>query len=194
MKYLTLYPVVELATPPASRNRLSRLTCCLLAAIVTIATAGSMHGQAPGSTQLDEASQLKGSWVFSSVFPGGVFTSLASFTAGGVFTGTGSNDRVMPVSELHGRWDRIKGNQTFSVTARLFAFAPANANGPAIAMLKSNMVLQLKGKNELVGVANLYTCDVHGNNCLAAPGLLTISGRRMTPETTDDLAQLLPPE
>jgi len=79
------------------------------------------------------ASLLEGSWIFS-IDEGAVsFTALASFSAGGVFFGTGSLDRVNPVSTLTGNWKRTGPNR-FDSTAYFLAFDPA---GNAVAMLKS---------------------------------------------------------
>jgi hypothetical protein len=59
---------------------------------------------------------------------GTTFTAVASFTAGGLFFATGSNDRVNPVSPLYGSWQRIRRHR-FSSTTYFFAFDPANPNG-----------------------------------------------------------------
>jgi len=122
------------------------------------------------------ASPLEGSWIFS-IDEGAVsFTALASFSAGGVFFGTGSLDRVNPVSTLTGNWKRTDPNR-FDSTAYFLAFDPA---GNAVAMLKSNQVFHLKGRNELVGAVLVYSCNLQGENCVSvspAPGKVT--GRRM---------------
>jgi hypothetical protein len=62
------------------------------------------------ATALALSAPIEGSWI--SVITGTQdpplsFTSLSSFAAGGVFVGTGSNDRVNPISPLYGSWKRI---------------------------------------------------------------------------------------
>jgi hypothetical protein len=50
------------------------------------------------------------------------FSAIASFAVGGVFLATGQNDRALggaldhPVSELHGSWQRIRGDRYGSTT------------------------------------------------------------------------------
>ena len=122
------------------------------------------------------ASPIEGSWIFS-IDAGPVsFTALASFSAGGVFFGTGSLDRVNPVSTLTGSWKRTGPNR-FDSTAYFFAFDPA---GNAVAMLKTNQVFYLKGRNELVGAALVYSCNLQGENCVSvSPAPSKVTGRRM---------------
>jgi hypothetical protein len=121
-------------------------------------------------------SPIEGSWIFS-VDAGPVsFTALASFSAGGVFFGTGSLDRVNPVSTLTGSWKR-SGPNRFDSTSYFLAFDPA---GNAVAMLKTNQVFQLKGRNELVGAALVYSCNLQGENCVSvSPTPSTVTGRRI---------------
>src|SRR5215469_7557695 len=70
-----------------------------------------------GMAQAD--SPIEGSWILS-IDEGPVsFTALASFSAGGVFSGTGSLDRVIPISILMGSWKRTGPNR-FDSTAYFF--------------------------------------------------------------------------
>lgn len=122
------------------------------------------------------AAPIEGSWIFS-IDAGPVsFTALASFSAGGVFFGTGSLDRVNPVSTLTGTWKHTGPNR-FDSIAYFFAFDPA---GNAVAMLKTNQVFHLKSRNELVGAALVYSCNLQGENCVSvSPAPSQVTGRRM---------------
>ena len=122
---------------------------------------------------------IQGSWLFTLTPPPGgppPFSAVASFAAGGVFLATGQNDRaIVPVSELHGTWERIRGNR-YGSTAYMIAFDSA---GIATGMLQTNQVFQLVGRNNLTGLANLNFCDLQGENCSPLPGVSTVTGKRM---------------
>ena len=122
------------------------------------------------------ASPIEGSWILS-VDAGPVsFTALASFSAGGVFFGTGTLDRVNPVSTLTGNWKRT-GPDRFDSTSYFIAFDPA---GNAVAILKTNQVFHLKGRNELVGAALVYSCNLQGENCVSvSPAPSKVKGKRI---------------
>jgi hypothetical protein len=140
---------------------------------------------------------IEGSWIFAitrTQDPAASFTAVASFTGGGVFLATGSNDRVNPASPLYGSWRRM-GRNRFISTTYFFAFDPANPNGPAVAMLKTNQVFQLKNQDELVVVGNLSSCDLQGQNCVNIPAASIQShGRRIVPENSIELSQTLLPK
>ena len=129
------------------------------------------------------AAPIDGSWIFD-IDAGPVsFTATASFSAGGVFFGTGSLDRVNPVSALAGSWKR-SGPNRFDSTAYFFAFDPG---GNAVAMLKTNQVFHLKGWNELEGESLVYSCNLQGENCVTvspAPG--KVKGRRIVVEKVSE--------
>jgi hypothetical protein len=129
------------------------------------------------------AAPIEGSWIFN-VDAGPVsFTAMASFSAGGVFLGTGSLDRVNPVSSLMGSWRR-SGLNRFDSTAYFFAFDPA---GNAVAMLKTNQVFRLKGHNELEGESLVYSCNLEGENCVSvSPAPSKVTGRRMVIEKVSE--------
>jgi hypothetical protein len=122
---------------------------------------------------------IDGSWILN-IDAGPVsFTAMASFSAGGVFSGTGSLDRVNPISTLMGSWKRT-GSNLFDSTASFFAF---DAAGNAVAMLKANQVFRLTGRNELVGAGLVYSCDLQGENCVSiSPAPSKVTGRRMVIE------------
>ena len=186
------------------RTNGKRKASALLVGFATLALGwGGMSATAVAQTKLDEddsksscskdrdegdsksGCRIEGSWIFAltnTQDPAASFTAVASFTAGGVFLATGSNDRLNPVSPLYGSWKRI-GPHRFSTTAYFFAFDPANPNGKAVAMLKSDLVFQLKNPDELVGIVDVSSCDLQGQNCENIPGThFEISAKRIVPE------------
>src|SRR5215469_12943349 len=145
-------------------------TLTILALAVPILTSSAM-------AQAD--STIEGAWIFS-IDEGPVsFVALASFSAGGVFFGTGTLDRVSPVSTLTGSWKSI-GRNRFDSTSYFFAFDPA---GNAVGMLKANQLFQLNGRDELVGAALVFSCDLQGEHCVSvSPEPSKIVGRRIVVE------------
>lgn len=164
-----------------------------LAAVAVLAM--SLGGTITTAMAQSVAPSVEGSWIFTVdlINQGTTFTAVASFTAGGVFLATGSNDRVNPVSPLYGSWQRIRRHR-FNSTAYFFAFDPANPNGAAVAMLKTNQVFQLKNQDDLVGVGDLSSCDLQGQNCVNMAGSIQTRGRRIVPENSIELSEMLPPE
>jgi len=143
-----------------------------------------LHSTAMAQAGLHEsvggpASAIEGSWIFS-IDNGPIsFTALASFSAGGVFSGTGSQDRVNPISTLMGTWKRT-GPNGFDSTAYFFAFDPA---GNAVAMLKANQIFHLNSRNELVGAGLVFSCDLQGENCVSlSPQPSKVTGKRIVVE------------
>src|SRR5215469_4550812 len=145
-------------------------TLTILALAVPILTSSAM-------AQAD--STIEGAWIFS-IDEGPVsFVALASFSAGGVFFGTGSLDRVIPVSTLTGSW-KCTGRNRFDSTAYFFAFDPA---GNAVAMLKADQTFRLSGRNELVGAGLVYSCNLQGENCVSVSSTPSkVTGKRMLVE------------
>jgi hypothetical protein len=137
------------------------------------------------------AKAIEGSWIFSVKALNGSFsfTAVASFTGGGVFLATGSNDRIMPVSPLYGTW-RFKGRDRFNATADFFGF---DSNGNPIAMLHVVQGFELKHDGELVGVGEFSVCDVQGESCQRTPETdFSVTARRIA---AADLTELtLPPD
>ena len=164
-------------TTAIKRSALSVLrTLTILALAVPVLNSTTM---AHASSQLNTesiASPIEGSWLLSIDAGPVTFTALASFSAGGVFSGTGSLDRVNPVSTLMGSWKRSGYNQ-YDSTAYFFAFDPA---GNAVAMLKTNQVFSLSRRNELIGASYVYSCDLQGENCVSvSPTPSKVTGKRI---------------
>jgi hypothetical protein len=163
--------ITERSTTPIKRRAVCLLkTLTILALAVPILTSTAM-------AQTD--SPIEGSWLLS-IDEGPVsFTALASFSGGGVFSGTGSLDRVNPVSTLMGSWKRTGANR-FDSTAYFIAFDPA---GNAVAMLKANQTFYLNSRNQLVGAALVFSCDLEGENCVSvSPQASKVTGKRIVVE------------
>jgi len=123
---------------------------------------------------------IEGSWISSVTLPQGPFTALVSFTAGGVYLATGSNDRLN--SPLHGSWKRSGWNR-YDSTTYFFTFDAANPFGPAVGMLKVNQVFHLKSRDELAGVGDVFSCDLEGQNCVKVPDAnFQTTAKRIVPE------------
>jgi hypothetical protein len=143
-----------------------------------------LHSAASAQAALPEsiggaASPIEGSWILSIDEGPTTFAALGSFSAGGVFSGTGSLDRVNPVSTLMGSWKRTGPNR-FDSTAYFFAFDPA---GNAVAMLKANQIFHLNGRNQLVGAGLVFSCDLQGENCVSvSPAPSKVTGKRIVVE------------
>lgn len=139
---------------------------------------------------------IEGSWIFAVTRINDLsasFTAVASFTAGGVFLATGSNDHLSspgPVSPLYGSWKRMKQDQYISTT-NFFAFNPVT--GEPVAMLKAVQTFKLTRRHELIGVGEAWACDVQGQNCQRTPiADITIKGTSIMPQNVTEL--MLPPE
>jgi hypothetical protein len=121
---------------------------------------------------------IEGSLIFSVKALNGsyYFTAVASFTAGGVFLATGSNDRIIPASPLYGTW-KYKGRDRFNATANFFGF---DSTGNAIAMLHIVQGFELKPNGELVGVGEFSVCDAQGESCQRTPQTdFSVTARRI---------------
>ena len=168
----------------STRRAVSLLrTLTILALVVPILNSKAMAQTDSQQNMGGIAAPIEGSWIFN-IDAGPVsFTALASFSAGGVFFGTGSLDRVNPVSTLTGSWKRTGPNR-FDSTSYFLAF---DAAGNAVGMLKTNQVFHLKGRNHLVGVALLYSCSLQGEDCVSvSPAPSKVTGKRMVIEKVSE--------
>jgi hypothetical protein len=168
----------------STRRAVSLLrTLTILALVVPIVNPKAMAQTDSQQNTGGIAAPIEGSWIFN-IDAGPVsFTALASFSAGGVFFGTGSLDRVNPVSTLTGNWKRTGPNR-FDSTSYFLAF---DAAGNAVGMLKTNQVFHLKGRNDLVGAALLYSCSLQGEDCVSvSPAPSRVTGKRMVIEKVSE--------
>jgi hypothetical protein len=165
---------------------MTRKASALLLGVITLAVviAGANGTAVAQPTGL--SAPIEGSWISAVTGiqnPAVSFTTLVSFAAGGVFLATGSNDRIMPVSPLFGSWKRI--GPRFGLTAYFFAFDPTST---AVAMLRTNQILQLRNSDELVGVGDLSSCDLKGNNCNPIGGAnIQFIAKRIVPAVPENL-------
>jgi hypothetical protein len=138
------------------------------------------------------ASPIEGSWIFSIHLtqPDITFTAFASFGAGGVFLATGANDRLVSISPLIGSWKRIRPNR-FSSTEYYFVF---DSTGNPVATQRANIAFRLKNGNELEGIGETDRCDLEGKNCVLLEGSFQVTARRIMPETSTGLLEMLPPQ
>lgn len=165
---------------------------CMLASAVLAAVIACISPPATAQDGSGLAAPIEGSWVFSVTrindLPAS-FTAVASFTAGGVFLATGSNDRLNspgPVSPLYGSWQRA-GENLYNATAQFFAFRPDT--GQAVVMLKAVQTFRLTSKNELVGAGEAWVCTVQGQDCQRTPiADITVKATRIIPESVSGLS------
>lgn len=121
------------------------------------------------------ASPIEGSWVFAiDVIGQGTFNSLISFAAGGVVVTTAS---VPPASTFYGSWKQGESNR---FNAAFYAFISDSA-GTGVALSKISLHLHLTSRNQLVGTAMGYTCDLQAENCIN-PVDFQFTGKRLPSE------------
>lgn len=168
----------------------------LASAALVVGIGGTCSTASADDEGLGLAAPIEGSWIFAVTRINNLpasFTAVASFTAGGVFLATGSNDHLNspgPVSPLYGSWKRTEQNLYISTT-NFFAFDPST--GGAVAMLEAIQTFKLTSHDELVGVGEAWACDVQGQNCVRTPiADITIKATRIIPQNITELQ--LPPE
>ena len=93
------------------------------------------------------------------------FSSLTSFTAGGVILAIGTLDRLPaptvppfspPISPLYGSWT-YTGNNSYVATLNFLIF---DSSGKALSMFQNNQTYHLTDANHLVGVGTACTWDI----------------------------------
>jgi len=106
---------------------------------------------------------LKGSWIntVSPILPPGAppvsFQTYVTVSGGGAFIGS---DRTKPfASPQHGTWVHVRGHE-YAWTFVQDIFDPA---GTFVGTFKGRSRVELVGKNEYVGVANVEQRDASGN-------------------------------
>ena len=174
------------------KNTAHRATSLVIASALMVLGIGGMSSTARAEDERSGLSApIEGSWIFAVTRINNLpasFTAVASFTAGGVFLATGSNDHLSspgPVSPLYGSWKRTERNLYISTT-NFFAFDPNT--GEAVAMLKAVQTFELTSRDELVGVGEAWACDVQGQNCQRTPiADITIKATRIIPQNVTEL-------
>jgi hypothetical protein len=160
----------------------------LASALIAAAIGGITSSAVAEEERSGVSAPIEGSWIFSVTRVNDLsasFTAVGSFTAGGVFLATGSNDRVNPVSPLYGSWKRSERNLYISTT-NFFGFDPAT--NKSVVMLKAFQTFKLTNHDELVGVGEAWACDLQGQNCQRAPiADLTVKGTRIIPQNVTEL-------
>jgi hypothetical protein len=169
------------------RNRIRfaiTLAGAVFCALPNLAMAQSGSGNSQGD---DQGAAIKGTWIVTvdRVLENIKFSSLTSFTAGGVILGTGTIDRTPPppISPLYGSWSWVGGN-TYVATLNFFIFDPT---GNALLMFQNNETYRLTDDNTLVGVGTACTWTIvdgivqnaPGTKCAPVPGSITITGKRL---------------
>jgi hypothetical protein len=167
--------------------KMTRKTTSLLLGVTILALAIGGISATAVAQPTGLSAPIEGSWIFTLTSiqdPTSSFTAVASFTAGGVFLATGSNDRINPVSPLYGSWTRIGPNR-FGTTTNFFAFDPT---GTAVAMFRTDQIFELENRDQLVGAATLSSCDLQGENCNPIEGAdAHIIGKRIVPSVPENL-------
>jgi hypothetical protein len=141
------------------------LAGAVLCALPNLAIAQSGSGNSQG----DQGADIEGTWVVTvdRVPQNTKFSSLTSFTAGGVILAIGTLDRLPaptvppfspPISPLYGSWMRT-GNNRYVATLNFLIFDSA---GNAMLMFQNNQTYQLTDDNHLVGVGTACTWDIIG--------------------------------
>jgi hypothetical protein len=135
----------------------------------------------PASAQVDSGrrARIEGTWIIQvhRVTQNITFSTLQSFTAGGVALATGTIDRTPPppISPLYGTWKRIGGNR-YAYSLSFFIFDEA---GNAVAMLQNYATFHLNAEDEIVGSGEAYLCDPNGDNCVNINSPITFTGKLM---------------
>ena len=168
------------------RNRI-RFAITLAGAVLCALPNVAMAQSGSGDSQGGQAASIEGTWIVTvdRVLSNTKFSSLTSFTAGGVILAIGTLDRTPPppISPLYGSWRRVDDN-TYVATLNFFIFDSA---GNPLLMFQNNQTYRLTDDNTLVGVGTACTWDIIGgiiqngpnNICTPVPGSVTITGKRL---------------
>ena len=135
-----------------------------LGTALTLALALLLSSEARSDDNLQfEGYGLEGSWIntVSPILPPGAppvsFTTYVTVSAGGAWLGS---DRTKPfASPQHGTWVQVQGHEY----AWTFVQDVFDSAGTYLGTFKGRSRVQLIGKNEFVGVANVEQRDPSGN-------------------------------
>jgi hypothetical protein len=133
--------------------------------LATVANDRDDHDRNDNSRHEDNG--LEGSWIntVSPILPPGVppisFQTYVTVSAGGAWLGS---DRTKPFAgPQHGTWVHVQGHEyAWTFVQDLF-----DSTGTFLGTFKGRSKVQLVGKNEYVGVANVEQRDASGNVVLA---------------------------
>lgn len=111
--------------------------------------------------------------------PDGSFNVFMSFAAGGVVVGTGSLDKLDPVSTVFGSWKQTRRNRV-DVAIYFYLFDPI---GNPLGTLNTNETFRLDDQNKITGTGISFACDVVGENCGdSSIGQINVTGTRVVAE------------
>jgi hypothetical protein len=161
-----------------SKTYMKRKVGALVLAAAAFATVSvSQPARAQSGSGL--GAPIEGTWIIQvhRVTQNITFSTLQSFTAGGVALATGTIDRTPPppISPLYGTWKRIGGNR-YAYSLSFFIFDEA---GNAVAMLQNYATFHLNAEDEIVGSGEAYICDTSGDNCANINSPITFTGKRL---------------
>jgi hypothetical protein len=108
------------------------------------------------------------------------FNALITFSGGGAFIASTQNDHLIPNSGVQqGTWIRTSTGSIESIELA-FVYAPT---GLALdATVKVRATYDFPDADNLTGQGQLARCDQNGANCMALPGLASITGKRVEVE------------
>jgi hypothetical protein len=153
--------------------------------LIMLVSGLSIEGIIPEARAVDtgaHAPQLEGTWLVAVTPPPGgpgVYTSMASFAAGGVLiTAPDPSAGLLGKSSGQGTWEKSESDR-FASSHVAFIY---NETGGITGTIRINSSYQLTGKDTFVGYGQLQFCDITLTNCFTVPGCATLSGNRINVE------------
>jgi hypothetical protein len=131
---------------------------------------------------IDDNTHL-GTWIVTLTPPAAsgrpAFSALLTFASGGAFIASTQNDHLVPSSDVQqGSWRRGDHGEINS-SQLVFVYAPT---GMAVGTSKVRATYDFPDAESLTGQGQLLRCDLNGANCIVAPGLASIEGKRVEVE------------